>query len=98
MSEHAQEPPKICSWISSRRELLLMLLVGDFSEAHGSPGAGCGEVVRPFDSVGVHSITHIHAQPWVLGAGWEHSQGSWGGFMGLCKGRGVSPPEVSVSE
>lgn len=69
MSKHAQEPPKICSWISSRRELLLILLVGDFSEAHGSPGAGPGEVVRPFDPVGVHSITHIHAQPWVLGAG-----------------------------
>ena len=92
MSEHAQEPPKICSWISSGRELLLTLLVGDFSEARGSPGAGPGAVVHPFDPVGVHSITHTHAQPWVLGAGWEHSQGSWGRSMGLCKGRGISPP------
>ena len=57
MSEHTQEPPKVCPWISSRRELLLILLVGGFSEARGSLGAGPGEVVLPFDPLGIYSIT-----------------------------------------
>ena len=56
MSEHAQETPTISSWMSSRWELLLILLVGDFSEARGSLGAGPGEVVLPFDPVGIYSI------------------------------------------
>ena len=84
MSDHAQEPPKVCPWISSRRELLLILLVGGFSEAGGSLGAGPGEVVLPFDPLGIYSLT---VDPGVR-VGSEQGWRSWGRVGGCLREAG----------